>query len=129
MATRILILPQFSVLGSEEEIMNVSLWIRETAANGKRRRYVKPNKKRIYPEGTVFCLRYAANGKRRWETLDVNNLNAALRERAIKEAALLSDVPAAAPALPKRVRVDDAMSSYLGTVSATRRTRRGWRTT
>ena len=58
--------------------MTVSLWIRETAANGKRRRYVKPNKKRIYPEGTVFCLRYAANGKRRWETLDVNNLNAAL---------------------------------------------------
>ena len=100
--------------------MNVSLWIRETAANGKRRRYVKPNKKRIYPEGTVFCLRYAANGKRRWETLDVNCLNAALAARATKEAALLSEVPTLAAAPTKRVRVDDAISTYLSTVAATR---------
>ena len=100
--------------------MTVSLWIRETVANGKRRRYVKPNKKRIYPEGTVFCLRYASNGKRRWETLDVNCLNAALAARATKEAALLSEAPTLAAAPTKRVRVDDAMSSYLGTVSATR---------
>jgi hypothetical protein len=47
--------------------MTVSLWIRQTV--GGKRRFVKPNKKKIYPEGTVFCLRYTANGKRRWETL------------------------------------------------------------
>jgi hypothetical protein len=58
-----LILPRFSVLGSEEEIMTVSLWIRETV--GGKRRFAKPNKKKIYPEGTIFCLRYTVNGKRR----------------------------------------------------------------
>ena len=52
--------------------MTVSLWIRETVGSG--RRFVKPNKKKIYPEGTVFCLRYTADGKRRWETLRVNTL-------------------------------------------------------
>ncbi len=73
--------------------MTVSLWIRKTA-NGKRR-YVKPNKNKIYPDGTVFCLRYAANGKRRWETLDVNSLNAALAARAMKTSSFLI------PPLPK----------------------------
>ena len=118
MATEFLILPQFAVLGSEEEIMTVSLWIRKTA-NGKRR-YVKPNKNKIYPDDTVFCLRYAVAGKRRWETLDVNNLNAALRARAIKEAALLSEAPTIASAPVKRINVEDAMSTYLGTIAAMR---------
>jgi hypothetical protein len=68
--------------------MTVSLWIRETV--GDKRRFVKPNKKKTYPEGAVFCLRYTADGKRRWETLHVNTLNAALAARATKEAALLS---------------------------------------
>ena len=40
-----------------------SLWIRETV-DGKRR-FVKPHKKKIYPDGVVFCLRYAADDKRR----------------------------------------------------------------
>src|ERR1035437_3741057 len=115
MATEFLILPQFSVLGSEEAIMTVSLWIRKTA-NGKRR-YVKPNKNKIYPDDTVFCLRYAVAGKRRWETLDATNLNAALRARAIKEAALLSEVPTVASAPSKRVGVDDAIPTYLSTVA------------
>jgi len=96
----------------------VSLWIRESA-NGKRH-YVKPNKKKIYPEGTVFCLCYAVDGKRRWETLDVNSLNAALTERALKEAALLSEVPTVATTSSSRIRVDDAMAKYLSTVAATR---------
>jgi hypothetical protein len=113
-----LILPQFSVLGSEEEIMTVSLWIRETK-NGKRR-YVKPNKKKIYSAGTVFCLRFAADGSRRWETLDATNLNAALAARATKEAALLTEAPKAASAPSKRIKVDDAISNYLDTVAATR---------
>jgi hypothetical protein len=103
--------------------MTVSLWIRGSA-KGKRR-YLKPNKKKNYAEGTVFCLRYAVDGKRRWETLDVNHLNATLAARAAKEAALLSQKPAAATAPSKRIRVDDAISNYLSTVAATR-ARKTW---
>jgi hypothetical protein len=98
--------------------MTVSLWIRETT-NGNRR-YVKANKKRIYAEGTVFCLRYPVDGKRRWETLNVTTLNAALTERALKEAAVLSEVAAVAPVPTKRIKPDEAISSYLSTVAATR---------
>jgi hypothetical protein len=64
-ATRIPASSSVSVLGSEEENMTVSLWIRKTV--GGKRRFVKPNKKKIYPDGVVFCLRYAADDKRRWE--------------------------------------------------------------
>ena len=46
--------------------MTVSLWIRETV--GGKRTYRKPNKKKLYPNDTVFCLRFSINGKRRWET-------------------------------------------------------------
>jgi hypothetical protein len=99
--------------------MRVSLWIRETAANGKRR-YVKPNRKKNYPEDTVYCLRYAAEGKRRWDTLCVISLTSALAARATKEAALLSATPAVASAPPKRINVNDAMATYLSTVGATR---------
>jgi hypothetical protein len=74
--------------------MTVSLWIRQTV--GGKRRYVKPNKKRIYPESTVYCLRYAEGGKRRWETLGATSLTAALAARATKEAALLSTHAASA---------------------------------
>jgi hypothetical protein len=98
--------------------MTVSLWIRETS-NGKRR-FVKPNKKKIYPEGTVFCLRFAIDGKRRWETLHVQTLTAALAARATKEAALLSQVPQIALAQSQRIKVYDAIAKYLSTVAATR---------
>lgn len=98
--------------------MRVSLWIRETV--GGKRTYKKPNKKQFYPENTVFCLRYSADGRRRWETLDVANLNAALAARATKEAALLSALPAVASAPAKRINVNDAMATYLTTVAATR---------
>ncbi len=102
--------------------MTVSLFIRQTI-NGKRR-YVKPNKKRIYPQGTIYCLRYPVNGKRRWETLHANTLNEALSARATKEAALLSQAPSAnAPV--KRIRIEDAISSYLTNVAATR-ARKTW---
>jgi hypothetical protein len=74
-------------LGFEGEVLAVSLWIRETV--GGKRRFVKPNKKKIYPVGTIFCLRYTAGGKRRWETLRVPRLNSALVARATEEAALL----------------------------------------
>jgi integrase/recombinase XerD len=98
--------------------MIVSLWIRETV--GGKRTYRKPNKKKLYPNGTVFCLRYSINGKRRWATLDVTNLTAALAARATKEAALLSAVSTVASAPAKRINVDDAMANYLSTVAATR---------
>jgi hypothetical protein len=99
--------------------MRVSLWIREPAANGTRR-FVKPNKKKICPDGTVFCVRYTADGKRRWKTLDVPNLNAALAARATKEAAFLTDGPSAASVPARRINVDDAISVYLNNVAATR---------
>jgi hypothetical protein len=51
-------------LGSEEEIMTLSLWIRE--AVGGTRTYRKPNKSKIYADGTMLCLRYNLNGKRKW---------------------------------------------------------------
>jgi hypothetical protein len=98
--------------------MTVSLWIRETF-RGKRC-FVKPNKKKLYPDGTVFCLRYTADGKRRWETLRVNTLTAALIERATKEAELLSEAPKAASPVAKRTKVEDFIATYLGTVAATR---------
>jgi integrase/recombinase XerD len=98
--------------------MRVSLWIRETV--GGKRTYRKPNKKKLYPNGTVFCLRYSADGRRRWETVDVANLNAALAARATKEAALLSAVSTVASAPAKRINVNDAMATYLSTVDATR---------
>jgi hypothetical protein len=99
--------------------MRVSLWIRETAANGKRR-YIKPNRKKNYPEDTVYCLRYAAEGRRKWENLDVTNLKAALAARATKEASLLSALPAVASPPAKRTNVNDAIATYLSTVDATR---------
>jgi len=97
--------------------MTVSLWIRETV--GGKRRYIKPNKKKNYPEGTVFCLRYTVDGKRRWETLHVPSLGAALIARATKEAALLSEVPTVVSSPAKRINVDDAIATYLSTVAAT----------
>jgi len=98
--------------------MIVSLWIRETVCG--KRRYIKPNKKKNYPEGTVFCLRYTVDGKRRWETLHVPSLGAALFARATKEAALLSEMPTAVSSPAKRIKVDDAIATYLSTVAATR---------
>lgn len=85
--------------------------------------YRKPNKKKLYPEdpeGTVFCLRYSADGRRRWENLGVANLNAALAARATKEAALLSALPSVASAPGKRINVNDAMVTDMSTVDATR---------
>jgi integrase len=99
-------------------MMTVSLYVR--VSSGAKRRYVPVNKKKIYPAGTVFCLRYA----RKWETLTANNLNAALAARALKEAALLTEQPyAAAKALAKRVAIDDAISVYLSNTAATKKHR------
>jgi hypothetical protein len=76
-------------------------------------------KKKVYPEGTVFCLRYA----RRWETLTADNLTAALGARAIKEAALLTVQDSAATAPAKRIGIDDAITVYLSNTAATKKHR------
>ena len=97
--------------------MTVSLYTR-VSAKGKRR-YIPVNKKRVYPEGTVFCLRYA----RKWETLTTDNLTAALAARAIKEAALLTVQDSAATAPAKRIGIDDAITVYLSNTAATKKHR------
>jgi integrase/recombinase XerD len=94
--------------------MKVSLVIREGA--GKNRRYVKVNKK-VYPDGTVFCLRY----KRKFETLNADNLTAALAARAIKEAALLTGQGSTASAQAKRIGIDDAIAVYLSNIAVTKK--------
>ena len=97
--------------------MTVSLYVR-VMVRGKRR-YVPVNKKKLYPDGTVFCLRYA----RRWETLPTDDLNTALAARALKEAALLTEQPSATDAPAKRVGIDDAIAVYLSNTAATRKHR------
>jgi hypothetical protein len=57
---------KYTVLEGNRRTLIVSLWIRETV--GGRRTYRKPNKKKIYADGTIFCLRSSVNGNHRWET-------------------------------------------------------------
>jgi integrase/recombinase XerD len=97
--------------------MTVILYVR-VSVKGKRR-YTPVNKKKVYPEGTVFCLRYA----RKWETLSANNLTSALAERALKEAALLTEQSSAPKAPAKRVGIDNAISVYLSNTAATKKHR------
>jgi hypothetical protein len=95
----------------------------EPLNSGNCRRQVplrKGKQEKIYPESAVFCLCYAADGKRRWEILDVTNLNAGLSAKATKEGALLSAVPDVTSSPVKRRNIDDAMATYLCTVAATR---------
>jgi integrase/recombinase XerD len=97
--------------------MKVSLYTR--VSSGAKRRYVPVNKKRIYPDGTVFCLRYA----RKWETISANDLTSALAERALKEAALLIEHPSSIKAPAKRVSIDEAITVYLSNTAATKKHR------
>ena len=97
--------------------MTVSLYVR-VSVNGNRR-YIPINKKKVYPAGTVFCLRYG----RMWETLTTDNLTAALAARALKEASLLTEQPSAAKAPARRVGIDDAMTVYLSNTAATKKHR------
>jgi hypothetical protein len=96
--------------------MTVSPYVR-VSVKGKRR-YVPVNKKKIYPDGTVFYLRY----ERKWETLTANNLSTALAARALKEAALLKEQPFAAKGPAKRIGIDDAINVYLSNTAATKNT-------
>jgi len=44
----------------------VSVYIR----NHQTREYEPADPKTAYPQGTIFCLRYKKDGKRKWETLN-----------------------------------------------------------
>ena len=91
--------------------MRVSLWIRETAANGKRR-YVKPNREEDLPGRYSLLPALRCRGQASVGTLGVNSLTSALAARATKEAALLSATPAVASAPAKRINVNDAIATY-----------------
>src|ERR1700746_2306257 len=80
----------------------------------------------IYPQGTIWCLRYKLDGKRKWETLasktDVPGCGMTYhRARSIakiREGELELGKPAAtAPTLvkepPSRVKVTDAVDAYI----------------
>jgi integrase len=87
---------------------------------GKQRRYVKFNKKRVYADGTIFCLRYG----RKFETLQVSHQGAALRRRAEKEAELLNTpVVSADASAAQHIFLKDAVEKYLIDVSITRKWR------
>lgn len=64
-------------------------------------------------------MRYA----RKWETIPANNLTSALAERALKEAALLTEQPSSITAPAKRVSIDDALTVYLSNTAATKKHR------
>jgi len=95
--------------------MQVSLLIRETV-NGKRR-FAKPNKKRIYDRDTVYVLRYSMNGKRKWETLDVTGLNDAILARSAREHSLLKGEPAPSSA-PAKVGLKAASELYFSNLKS-----------
>jgi hypothetical protein len=116
-ATKFLVLLEIPRIGLKENIMTVSLYVR-VSVKGKRR-YAPVNKKKIYPEGTIFCLRYA----RKWETLTADTLTAALAARAMKEAALLTEQPSAAKVPARRLGIDDAIVVYLSNTAARKKQR------
>jgi hypothetical protein len=64
-ATRIPASSSVSVLGSEGENMTVSLSIREN--RGRQAPLRQTRQEKDLPDGVVFCLRHAADDKRRWE--------------------------------------------------------------
>jgi integrase/recombinase XerD len=109
-------------------ISNVSVYTR-TTENGKRR-YEQADHRTSYPDGTIFCLRYEVDGKRKWETLtgDLITYKYALCRAKLREADLLTGainvaknapvVPVAKePEKPARLTVDQAIDRYLRNAS------------
>jgi hypothetical protein len=47
----------------------VAVYIRRAGS----REYELASPRALYPSNVVFCLRYTQQGKRKWETLDVND--------------------------------------------------------
>ena len=110
-------------------ISKVSVYTRTTDSKGKRR-YEQADSRKTYPMGTIFCLRYEVNGKRKWETLtgSLVTLKYALARAKMRESDLLTGainvaknapvVPEPAqPEKPARLTVDEAMERYLQNAS------------
>jgi integrase len=110
-------------------ISKVSVYTRTTDANGKRH-YEQADHRTSYPDGTIFCLRYEVDGKRKWETLtgDLITYKYALCRAKLREADLLTGainvaknapvVPVAKePEKPARLTVDQAIDRYLRNAS------------
>ena len=110
-------------------ISKVSVYTRTTDANGKRQ-YEQADHRTSYPDGTIFCLRYEVDGKRKWETLtgDMITHKYALCRAKLRESDLLMGainvakhapvVPVPAqPAKPTRLTVDQAIDRYLRNAS------------
>src|ERR1019366_4923062 len=110
-------------------ISKVSVYTRTTDANGKRQ-YEQADHRTSYPDGTIFCLRYEVDGKRKWETLtgDMITHKYALCRAKLRESDLLMGainvakhapvVPvAAAKPEPVRLTLDQAMARYLNNAS------------
>jgi integrase/recombinase XerD len=109
-------------------ISKVSVYTRTTDANGKRQCDLADPKK-SYPAGTIFCLRYEANGRRKLETLKSTGVTfkyalaiARLRESELLMGAISKTknapvVPVVAePVKPARVTIEDAVAKYLDDV-------------
>src|ERR1035437_7859609 len=108
-------------------ISKVSVYTRTTDANGKRR-YAQADHRKLYPDGTIFVLRYEVAGKRRWETLKGGGVRYAMAIAKVRESELLTGainkaknapvVPVAKePEKPARLTVDEAMERYLRNAS------------
>src|ERR1039458_8343769 len=107
-------------------ISNVSVYTR-TTENGKRR-YEQAEHRKLYPDGTIFVLRYEVAGKRRWETLKGGGVRYAMAIAKVRESELLTGainlarnapvVPVAKePEKPTRMTVDQAIDRYLRNAS------------
>ena len=110
-------------------ISKVSVYTRITDTNGKRH-YEQADHRTSYPAGTIFCLRYEVEGRRKWETLtgDMITFKYAMARAKIRESDLLTGainvaknapvVPVPAqPEKPARLPVDEAMERYLRNAS------------
>jgi integrase len=108
-------------------IFSVSVYSRITDANGKRR-YAQADHRKLYPDGTIFVLRYEVAGKRRWETLKGGGVRYAMAIAKVRESELLTGainkaknapvVPVAKePEKPTRMTVDQAIDRYLRNAS------------
>jgi hypothetical protein len=107
----------------------VSVYTRITDANRKRQCELADPKK-SYPAGTIFCLRYEVNGRRKLETLKGKGVTYryALAIAKVRESELLTGainaaknapvVPVPAqPEKPARLTVDQAIDRYLRNAS------------
>ena len=54
-------------------ISGVSVYTRTT--ENSKRRYAQADHRKLYPDGTIFVLRYEVAGARKWETLKGSGLS------------------------------------------------------